>query len=598
MTPGLGRTQSRQVYTPMQPVRITSGGGMSAARVSVGSLMAESPEAPAAEESADALTGAASTQQAPVAAEPVRPANLPSGRITSLVPKVSWEYKDPMLAGEKAFREGNYPEALAQFEKARQISHNCPESLLALTHASLAMAKDSYEDPARYLAATIIKFPYLPVVDVNLRDFLAKPAEYERIVTGLENAVKADPKNASALLVLGYLKMRDNLFPVSARLLKDAAKSTTSREQAYAIDVLLKAMDEVREDAREDAPKLAPPVTLDSAGLQLALPEGFVFQPLSDPNQFMAATRGAQASDKPQMISGFAYAVDKDVTPRMTLDQMAAAASSNLAVAKLTQVEEMEVPYLGTTAVARLYECEFMGSPVLLVRLCFARDIAGADKKDAKLMYVLGMGLLASDAESLLPTLSSVARSVSFVDPKRPAELTPSATLNEIKLPEFGLAIGQPQGWAGQSTARGYRMAATDFLSGGSAGAQAEAITVAVPATSDSKTFGEKVIQDRVKEGQRITVLSQGAARLAGLEGHEFLLRRGVSTAAAGQAASASSAPAEPAEVLEMARLVCVPAAEGKKTVVALVVRRQDMDEQALRQSMDVLAGGLRLLKP
>ena len=157
MTPS-GQTQSRQVYNPVQPVRITSAGAAaSSGRASVGSLMADSPEPSPGMESADALTGGGSAQKASAAVEPARPTNLPTGRITSLVPKVAWEYKDPMAAGEKAFREGNYPEALAQFEKARQISHNCPESLLALTHVSLATAKDSYEDSARYLAATIEK---------------------------------------------------------------------------------------------------------------------------------------------------------------------------------------------------------------------------------------------------------------------------------------------------------------------------------------------------------------------------------------------------------------------------------------------------------
>ena len=140
-------------------------------------------------------------------------------------------------------------------------------------------------------------------------------------------------------------------------------------------------------------------------------------------------------------------------------------------------------------------------------------------------------------------------------------------------------------------------MGATDFLVGGAASLQAEAITLLVPDTFDSKAFGEKVIQDRVQEGQKITVISQGAAKWAGLDGHEFLVRRKQSTAATTQTATAASAPAETAEVLEMARLVCVPAADGKKTVFALVVRCQDMDEPALRKTMDVLAGGFRLLK-
>lgn len=574
--------RSRQVYTPIDPLRFTAGGAkMAGGGASVGSLMA-----PLAE---------------PIPASgPARPGKLPTGRITSLVPEIPWDYKDRMVAGEKAFRDGNYSEAFEHFEKARRISDNCPESLLGLAHTSLALAKDSYANTARYLAATIEKFPYLPVVDVNPRDFFGKAADYEQIVARLENAVKTNGKDGSALLVLGYLKMRDNLFPVAIRFLQDAAKASPNKEQAYAIDVLLKSMEEVRQDTLQNAPKLVPPVELVWAGLKLALPEGFVRQGVSDPNQFLAATRGGEGTEKPQMINAFAYAVDNDVTPRMTLDQVAAMTSANPAVSNLTQLEEVEVPYLGTTAVARLYRCQFMGEAVIAVRLCVSRQIPPSDKRDApeKLMYVLGMGLLESDVESLLPTFSAVARSVSLVDLRRPVDLLPTADRTEIKLPECGFAVGQPQGWTGQRTPRGYDMSATDFGLSGGTGLQVQAVTTLVPGAVDARGFGQKVIRDRSREGQQIVVVSEAAARLAGIEGHEFLVRRAVSIAPATRTATRPSALGETAEVLEMARIVCLPAEDGKTRVFALIVREHGADAQALRPVMDSLAGGFRLVKP
>ena len=574
--------QSRQVYTPIDPLRFTAGGAtMAGGGASIGSLMAPMGE--------------------PVpASDPARPGNLPTGRITSLVPEIPWDYKDRMVAGEKAFRDGNYSEAFGHFEKARRISDNCPETLLGLAHASLALAKDSYADTARYLAATIAKFPYLPVVDVNPRDFFGKPADYDEVLARLENAVKTNPKDNSALLVLGYLKMRDNLFPVAVRFLQDAAKANPNKEQAYAIAVLLKSMEEVRQDALQNAPKLAAPVELAWAGLRLALPEGFVLQAVSDPNQFLAATRGGEGTQKPQMINGFAYAVDNDVTPRMTLDQVAAMTSGNPAISNLTQLEEVEVPYLGTTAVARLYGCQFMGEPVIVVRLCVARQMPASGKKDApeKLMYVLGMGLLESDVEALLPTFSAMARSASLVELRRPVDLLSTANRTEIKLPECGFAIGQPQGWTGCRTPRGYDMAATDFGLSGGTSLKVQAMTTLAPGAFDAKAFGQKVVQDRQREGQRVVVVADSAAQFAGIEGHEFLVRRTVSTAPATRTATRPSASGETAEVLELARLACIRAEDGQTRVFAMIVRGQEADGQALRKVMDSLAGGFRLVKP
>ena len=89
-------------------------------------------------------------------------------------------------------------------------------------------------------------------------------------------------------------------------------------------------------------------------------------------------------------------------------------------------------------------------------------------------------------------------------------------------------------------------------------------------------------------------MLSHGPAKMSGVEGYQFVVRRSL--------AAATSAPAGAAEStgqsLEIGRLICVPNAEGKNTMYALVMVCGDATPQQGQAAMDAIADGFEVQAP
>lgn len=523
-------------------------------------------------------------------AEPVRPRGLPEGRLATLVPKVPWEYAEPLAEGEKLMRQGDYAAALAAFEKAGKFGPSQPEVLLSLMHASLALAEGSYDAPAKFLAGTIRAFPYLLLVDVHPRDFLAGSKDYEMIVDRLKAYVDANPKDAAGLFVLAYLRVRDNLVPSARRLLEQAESLIVDRDDdlARGIRVLSNSLGRAKDAEAAAEPVLGQSIALPTAGISLALPADYARQPLTHASQVLVGVQGAGGTETPRIISVVVHALDEGVSLRMALDHIMSAASADASVTGLTQLEEVEVDYQGAVALARLYSCSYMGQRAMLARLCWARDVPNAeDGTSSRILYVLAMGLLESDVEALLPTFSAVARSVSQTELVRPMAALPDAQMIRLELPQMDLSMAQPWTWIGRRTEKGYELVAADWADGGRLDPRIELLMGQAPASRTPRELGTAAMERRREEGRPVDVVSEGPCSLAGRDGYEFLVRR---------AAGGDEGETRPA--MEMARIIRIED-EGESTrIIALVLRSQTDDEQGVRKAMDVLWAGLDLAVP
>lgn len=557
---------SRMISAPMQPIAFS----------------AAAPVAPSSLPASSFVLGLADTLPGFAVGDEAR-------TVRSLVPKIALPHAEALALGEQAMRRGDYAQALEQFEKARAQAPGRPESLLSLAHACLALKQ--YDQAAGYLAGAIREFPYLPYVSVHPKDFFAREADYRQVADALDKRAQTQPQDASAAMLLGYLRLRDNLIAPARRLLDQAAAHTQDKDRTYAIGVLIKALGKVKQELLAAPVAMGQPQTLAWAGLRVRLPEGFASQPLSNPNSVLLAVKGAQGTASPQTISVSIFPVQADTPLGSVLDHLMRMAADDVAVSGLAQLEQVELDYLSLPAMARLYTCHYMGEKMALVRLGFARPTppAKAGGPPGRLVYVLGMALLESQIGQLMPTASAFARHVELVDLAGPLERLADAPTHQVTLEDLGVVVAQPEGWVGQRTPRGYEMTATDWRRGGLVCLTAEAAVGAIADSYDAKSFALEAIKKPRADGSRATVAAQGPARLAGLDGYELLVRRTAGATTLPTTTAAASAG------MEMARLVCTPASAGRRNLYALIVRSVEADEPALRQAMDKLAAGFRL---
>ena len=133
----------------------------------------------------------------------------PRDLVTSFVPRTPGPYRDAMIKGEKAFREGRYREAKAIFEAAAPLAVAAPGSMLSLSRTDFTIAKGSYDSAAVYLLWAVEKFPELMYIRIEPGSFYGKPDDFKGALARLVAHAKAKPTDANAHFVLGYFMWRE-----------------------------------------------------------------------------------------------------------------------------------------------------------------------------------------------------------------------------------------------------------------------------------------------------------------------------------------------------------------------------------------------------
>ncbi|MHC4985418.1 MAG: hypothetical protein ACYTFO_04600, partial [Planctomycetota bacterium] len=567
---GIGTVRQVQVYDPMAPMTVAGSASGRAA------IVAASTDTVRSQIDAAAALG----QSAETVGTVTRP------NLTSLAPPDASAYQVAMLKGEQALKDIDYPAALTAFEAALVAGQGTPEVLLSLTHTYLAVSEGSYIEAAGYLGRTLDKLPTLPMARVHPKDFYAE-GEYDRILAALEAHVEANPQDHDAMLVLGYLRWRDGLIDQAVDVLGDAVVLASDNEDlSDAIDTLLKGIGAASQSLRSRGPTMQDPIAFPWAGIRLSLPEGFQPQRLVQINSILLA--GGGEGQATRRISLTVFPIGPDLELWELMDSVTEHMNAQLGISNVTVENEAEVAFLDGQAAVRALSCEYGDTEIVGARACFIRELDSPLIEGQRLAYVLGMGVLADDADIVLPSLAAVARSIEYVDFERPVDRPVPEHGRDVIDPHHGFSIRQPFGWVGAQTERGFTMGQFDCLQGGTVTPRVDVIVLAAGPEHTAASFGRQVIETRAAEGHEITVLSHGPTQLADRDGYEFVIKK-TRPATDTQAAATWT---------EVGRLIVVPADNDQQRVYGLVVRCRDASDEKAVAIMDAVAPTFSLSAP
>ena len=528
----------------------------------------------------------------------VKPVVVPTGNITSLVPDREGRAREYMLKGEAAFKRGAYEEARRQFQEARVTSAGSPESLLAIAHTYLATDAESYDNTAEFIGKTIDKFPKLPEVNVHPESFFGNKSDYRKVLDKLQKYSKTKPKDAPALFVLGYAAWRDKDFIGARQTVRraiDNCSDTTLKRQMRA---MLDGMTVDRKTLLAMAPKMDQAKSFPHAGIKLALPTGFELQQLSHINKVFVAAQNTAPTKRPRSIAMSIYPAIGDVTRRGFMDQMIAQAKREPSIKNVKVVEEKVIPFLKTTALARLITCRYQGAPVTVVRMCFLREVkqpgTAKDAAPTKFMYQLGVGVLAEDTDFLLPAFAAVVNSISLTDFTSPTDLLKTVDGHEVADTHLGFSITQPSGWSGRKTPTGFEMGQIDCLAGGTVTPEVKVVLAIVPESFTPESLAKSAFKKRTQQGYKIDILSDKPAKLGDKTGREFIVRK---TAPKNKSEQPPGAVQAEGAYIEAGRIILVPDKKGSKRMFALVVTCRKASQQRAGTLLDNFAKNFKLLK-
>ncbi len=155
--------------------------------------------------------------------------------IRSLAPKRPSMMRTMIRDGEKAFRDGDYNQAVKKFNLAYTLDSKSPEAALSLFHAQFATSKVSYGSADYLLSRTLRLLPELPLAPLDVRGFYGVPDDYDRHVGQLEQFVREHGGDPGAWLIVTYFRwFNGDISGAEAAL----ASATDNAEQDHMIEAL------------------------------------------------------------------------------------------------------------------------------------------------------------------------------------------------------------------------------------------------------------------------------------------------------------------------------------------------------------------------
>ncbi len=516
---------------------------------------------------------------------------IPEEILTSLVPREPAAGQEEMRKGEQAFRNGSYAQALAHFETARQLSKDSPESLLSLARSSFALAEGSYSKTAEYLSKTLEIVPELLMVRVFPRSFYGKQQDYLQHAKKLEDHVKAAPKDAEAQFIIGYLRWRQGK-PDEAKAALDAALAGAGTpELTKGIEILVRGIAAADQAKSDKLPEMDQPVEYPCAGIRLALPKGFEPRPLDRMRQVLKASKTIDGD--PMTIVLALQPVAQNVTARGLWEWAMEFWRTSPAISDLRLVEERNVSIANMPAVGRLFTYSSRGVDAAVLGLCFIREVdrpgLAKDAEPIRIGYGLVIMTTGKQMTSMIPVINGVARSAELTSIRRPIDTPLELTSATVRDLEGRYALKIPNGWSSGHDEMGVVMGRMDYLLAGVASPAVRVVALDVPESMSAKACGESAIDHATKQqGNKVKILSQGPAKMGGVEGYQFVVEKRVPLATAENSKASEAEFSQP--FIEVGRIVGVPGRSGRQNFFAVVLTCHDCKAEQAETIMEKLA--------
>jgi hypothetical protein len=356
-----------------------------------------------------------------------------------------------------------------------------------------------------------------------------------------------------------------------------------------------------------------------NAGISLAMPEGFTFVQPADANEVLGAelAEGGQASMSVR-LSAFASA--PDTAPEVFLGERYARFKDDSSITQLETVSESCMPVASSRAAARMVSYLRRDEPMRAAWVCFARDLPQGCRK---LVYVLSVECRDRVGDRLLPTLGQIVGTVSLVSVRSPSAVSPGPKGPAVVDEEWRWRFSPPVRWFASSRGRAVAFAQTDYLRPeltveGLPVPQLRVTAVEVPSGTSPQACvaagRDKLPRaDGAADGVK-ACLSEGPARLAGLDAYQLTVLKtalpastsrpaetGPASAPAGEAGAPATAPTSAragengGSIVVSQRTACVAGEDGKTTAYSLVLICRTGEANEAVAMLDELAEGFAL---
>jgi hypothetical protein len=268
------------------------------------------------------------------------------------------------------------------------------------------------------------------------------------------------------------------------------------------------------------------PISLPHAGIKLAVPEGYVRQPL---RQRFEALRSAWVVDETvrQAATLLAYPVKFDITAEQFADGMVADMEDEMAFRNVEVIKATPMRIAGIDGYAKLISYSHRGRDSIAAAAFIVRSMPDSD---VAICYQLLVEALAEYRQDVLPTLGEIIKTMSLRPVESPIRLGIGSLGRPVRLERPGCSLRQPVGWfaVAMPSVQLLELGQVDFTRNGVMSPVARLKVADAPPGSQSMTCAKRSLaeaQQLAKDvGDRSELVHEGLASLGTHESYEFVL--------------------------------------------------------------------------
>lgn len=332
--------------------------------------------------------------------------------------------------------------------------------------------------------------------------------------------------------------------------------------------------------------EMQPAVAFPHAGVRMSIPKGFEFIGTVGPREVTTAVR----KDGEKAIQSVTLAVcleAVDGTAAKLADYVRKEIDQALDVRGLVVEKDTPRKVAGQEALVRQVRYTSRGRKMTAITACWLRP---SEEGKTAIGYALTATSFADKADGLGEAFEAAVDSVLLTPLWRPTELPIEALAEPIASPGEGYSLRRPHGWFRIPMGQTLTLAQWDCQADNET-VRAWVISQPSPQGTTAKQRAQAVMATKAPNVVS-TVVSQGAAGMAGREGYQFIVRLSPG-APSSRPAGEGSAPAQP---LVVQRVLCVRGAGKEDRCFTLFLFYQGADVQAASAMMDKIASGFTLL--